>query len=78
MDQYTVRFEPSGNHWILTGPVGAKGFLRFTSTKDAASHARWAARSHGGFLTVYGSEGGLLKEEEIKPGPNHEIARIQT
>lgn len=78
MNQYTVRFQSSDDSWILTGPVGANGLLRFTSAKDAASHARWAARSLGGFLKVYDPEGNLFKEEEMEAGPDHEIATILT
>ncbi|MDB4700405.1 hypothetical protein OAF12_01685 [Akkermansiaceae bacterium] len=33
---YRVEYEPSRGSWLLTGPVGAKGYLRYTTARDAA------------------------------------------
>jgi hypothetical protein len=33
--------------------VGAKGFLRYTSARDAADYARWDARDSGGIIDVF-------------------------
>jgi hypothetical protein len=41
---YRVEYEPSRGSWLLTGPVGAKGYLRYTTARDAADYARWDAR----------------------------------
>ena len=45
---YRVEYEPSRGSWLLTGPVGAKGCLRYTTARDAADYARWDARASGG------------------------------
>lgn len=67
-----------GGSWILTGPVGARGALHFTSARNAASHARWAARESGGILTVFDPNGKLYKVERMDPNDGIEIATILT
>ena len=47
--------------------MGANGSLLFGSVRDAASHARWAARTDGGIVEVYDAEGRLFKIIEIDP-----------
>ena len=37
---YRVEYEPSRGSWMLSGPVGAKGFLRYMTARDAADYAR--------------------------------------
>ncbi|MCH1420925.1 MAG: hypothetical protein L7W40_11530 [Akkermansiaceae bacterium] len=34
---YRVEYEPSRGSWLLSGPVGAKGCLRYTTARDAAN-----------------------------------------
>ncbi len=50
---YRVEYEPSRASWLLTGPVGAKGFLRYVTARDAAEYARWDARDSGGTIDVF-------------------------
>lgn len=61
-----VTFQPSDGSWSLSGPVGANGRLLVTSARDAASHARWAAKIKGGTINVYDAEGKLFKTIEIE------------
>lgn len=65
--RYEVRFQPWDCSWLLSGPVGANGGLLFKSARDAASHARWAAKANGGRITVYDPQGKLFKTIEIEP-----------
>jgi hypothetical protein len=63
---YRVQYEPSRGSWTLTGPVGAKGCLRYTTARDAADYARWDARNSGGKVEVFGIEGKLFKTIEVE------------
>jgi hypothetical protein len=65
--QYKVRFQPWDRSWLLSGPVGANGFLLFQSARGAVSHARWAAKANGGTIKVYDPQGKLFKVIEIEP-----------
>ncbi len=65
--RYEVNFQPWDHSWLLSGPVGANGRLLFQSAQDAVSHARWAAKSNGGTITVYDAKGELFKIIEIEP-----------
>jgi hypothetical protein len=56
---YRVQYEPSRGSWTLTGPVGAKGFLRYGTGRDAVSYARWDARNTGGKVEVFDQQGQL-------------------
>ncbi|MEJ6644614.1 MAG: hypothetical protein QNL33_15295 [Akkermansiaceae bacterium] len=47
--------------------MGANGGLLFQSARDAASHARWAAKVNGGTITVFDPQGKLFKIIEIEP-----------
>jgi hypothetical protein len=47
--------------------VGANGRLLFRSARDAASHARWAAKTDGGTIKVYDPKGQLFKTIELAP-----------
>jgi hypothetical protein len=58
--------------WLLSGPVVANGRLLFQTAKDAASHARWAARTDGGTIHVYDAEGRLFKTIEVDPNESGE------
>jgi hypothetical protein len=66
VNHYTVRFQPWEASWLLSGPVGANGKLLFGSAKDAASHARWDARTKGGSIKVHDKDGKLFKTIEIE------------
>ena len=48
-------------------PEGANGRLLFQSARDAVSHARWAAKSNGGTITVYDPQGQLFKTIDLMP-----------
>jgi hypothetical protein len=63
---YRVEYEPSRGSWLLTGPVGAKGCLRYTTARDAADYARWDARDSGGNIDVFDQQGGLLRKICVK------------
>ena len=63
---YRVEYEPSRGSWLLTGPVGAKGFLRYTSARDAADYACWDARDSGGTIDVFDKHGQLYRKICIK------------
>lgn len=63
---YTVRFQPWDGSWLLSGPVGARGRLLFQSAREAASHARWAARSEGGTIEVFDPQGEPFKTLEVE------------
>ena len=63
---YRVEYEPSRGSWLLTGPVGAKGCLRYTTARDAADYARWDARDTGGTIDVFDQQGQLFREISIK------------
>ena len=63
---YRVEYEPSRGSWLLSGPVGAKGFLRYTSARDAAEYARWDARDRGGKIEVFDHQGRLFRSIVIE------------
>jgi hypothetical protein len=42
--------------------VGAKGYLRYTTARDAADYARWDARDTGGSIDVFDKYGQLYRE----------------
>jgi len=63
---YRIEYEPSRGSWLLTGPVGAKGCLRYTTARDAADYARWDARDSGGNIDVFDQQGGLLRKISVK------------
>ena len=58
---YRVEYEPSRGSWMLSGPVGAKGFLRYMTARDAADYARWDARNSGGKIEVFDQQGRLYR-----------------
>ena len=63
---YRVEYEPSRGSWLLSGPVGAKGFLRYTTARDAAYYARWDARDSGGTIDVFDQQGQLFRKISVK------------
>ncbi len=63
---YRVEYEPSRGSWLLTGPVGAKGYLRYTTARDAADYARWDARDRGGNIDVFDQKGQLFRKISVK------------
>ena len=63
---YRVEYEPSRGSWLLTGPVGAKGYLRYTTARDAADYARWDARDTGGIIDVFDQNGQLFRKISVK------------
>ena len=63
---YRVEYEPSRGSWLLTGPVGAKGCLRYTTARDAADYARWDARDTGGTIDVFDQQGRLYRVIKVK------------
>ena len=63
---YRVEYEPSRRSWLLTGPVGAKGYLRYTTARDAADYARWDARDTGGTIDVFDQQGRLYRVIKVK------------
>ncbi|MEN8865702.1 MAG: hypothetical protein ABF381_08985 [Akkermansiaceae bacterium] len=63
---YRVEYEPSRGSWRLTGAVGAKGCLRYTTARDAADHARWDARDTGGIIDVFDQSGQLFRKSSVK------------
>ena len=63
---YRVQYEPSRGSWLLTGPVGAKGCLRYTTARDAADYARWDARNTGGKVEIFDQQGQLYRKICIK------------
>jgi len=71
VNQYEVEFQPWDRSWCLSGPVGANGKLLFQSARDAASYARWDAKTNGGMIKVYAQDGNLFKIIEIDV--DHEI-----
>ena len=73
---YEVKFQQWDRSWLLSGPVGATGKLSFQSARDAASHARWAARTDGGTIKVYDAEGKLFKTIEIEADESGEDGLI--
>ncbi len=72
MNQYEVRFQPWDHLWFLSGPVGANGRLLFQSAREAASHARWAAKIKGGVIKVFDAQNNLFKTIEIAPDVSSE------
>ena len=63
---YRVEYEPSRGSWLLTGPVGAKGCLRYTTARDAVEYARWDARDTGGTIDVFDQQGQPFRKISIK------------
>ena len=63
---YRVEYEPSRGSWLLTGPVGAKGCLRYTTARDAVEYARWDARDTGGIIDVFDQQGRLYRVIKVK------------
>ena len=63
---YRVEREPSRGLWLLTGPVGARGHLLFQTAREAASHARWAARCDGGVIEVFDPGGKPFKTISVE------------
>ena len=63
---YRVEYEPSRGSWLLTGPVGAKGCLRYKTARDTADYARWDARDTGGTIDVFDKQGQLYRKICIK------------
>ena len=63
---YRVEYEPSRGSWLLTGPVGAKGYLRYKTARDAADYARWDARDTGGTIDVFDQQGRLYRVIKVK------------
>jgi len=63
---YRVEYEPSRGSWLLTGPVGAKGFLRYVTARDAVEYARWDARDTGGTIDVFDHQGQLFRKISVK------------
>ena len=51
---------------MLTGPVGAKGYLSYVTARDAVSYARWDARNTGGKVEVFDQQGRLYREICVK------------
>jgi hypothetical protein len=72
MNRYEIHFQPWDSSWLLSGPVGANGKLLFGSAKDAASHARWNARTKGGSIKVHDEKGDLFKTIEIDANDSNE------
>ena len=64
---YRVEYEPSRGSWLLTGPVGAKGCLRYKTARDAADYARWDARDRGGKIDVFDQQERLFRSIVIEP-----------
>jgi hypothetical protein len=42
--------------------VGAKGYLRYTTARNAADYARWDARDTGGSIDVFDKYGQLYRK----------------
>ena len=63
---YRIEYEPSRGSWLLTGPVGAKGYLRYTTARDAADYARWDARDRGGKIDVFDQQERLFRSIVIE------------
>ena len=63
---YRVEYEPSRGSWLLTGPVAAKGYLRYTTARDVVEYARWDARDSGGTIDVFDHQGQLFRKISVK------------
>ena len=63
---YRVEYEPSRGSWLLTGPVGAKGCLRYRTSRHAADYARWDARDRGGKIDVFDQQERLFRSIVIE------------
>ncbi|MDA7623691.1 hypothetical protein OAE34_02090 [Akkermansiaceae bacterium] len=63
---YRVEYEPSRGSWLLSGPVGAKGYLYYQTARDAADYARWDARDTGGTIDVFDQQGRLYRVIKVK------------
>ena len=62
-----VEYEPYRGSWLLTGPVGAKGCLRYTTARDAADYACWDARDRGGKIDVFDQQRRFFRSIVIEP-----------
>ena len=66
--------------WLLSGPVGANGRLLFRSAREAASHARWDAKTSGGTVKVHDPDGKLFKiikvEASLPDGEAHVLPSV--
>ncbi|MFT6181909.1 MAG: hypothetical protein ACI9NQ_001884 [Paracoccaceae bacterium] len=80
MNQYEIKFQPWDGSWCLSGPVGANGELLFQTARYAASHARWAARTEGGVIKVYDTDGQLFKtietEADVSGGESYVLPSV--
>jgi hypothetical protein len=47
--------------------VGAKGYLRYTTARDAVEYARWDARDSGGKIDVFDQQERLFRSIVIEP-----------
>jgi hypothetical protein len=47
--------------------VGAKGYLRYITARDAADYARWDAREKGGTIDVFDQQERLFRSIVIEP-----------
>ena len=63
---YRIEYQQSRGLWLLSGPVGARGSLLFETAREAASHARWAARCDGGVIKVYDPTGKPFKTISVE------------
>ncbi|MDB4472873.1 hypothetical protein N9078_01505 [bacterium] len=63
---YRVEYDPTRGSWLLTGPVGAKGCLRYKTARDAADYACWDARDRGGIIDVFDQQGRLFRSIVIE------------
>ena len=72
MTHFTVSFHPWDSSWLLSGPVGANGALRFKTAREAASYAQWAAKNTGGTIKVFDARGNPFKTIEIAPDVSSE------
>lgn len=63
---YRIEYQQPRSLWLLSGPVGARGSLLFETAREAASHARWAARTNGGTIEVLNPQGQLFKTIEVE------------
>ena len=64
---YRVEYEQSRGSWLLSGPVGAKGYPRYKTARDAADYARWDARDRGGKIDVFDQQERLFRSIVIEP-----------
>ena len=71
---YKITFDRILNDWDLTGPVGARGVLRFGTANEAANYARWAASlQDGGVLEIRDKAGNIFRTEKLQPKATTQI-----